>query len=157
MNWRSVTTIGVGLLMAVIYASGAAGADWPQWCGTDGKNMVSAEKGLPDSFVPGEKSSQGRQIDRATAKNVKWGVKVCQAFYSTPSVAAGNVYIGGVEPDNGLFTCLDAVTGQVLWQWKAPAKKIPHVINDFLIGIGGEPAKLGVCSSAAVDHDRVTS
>jgi hypothetical protein len=105
MSRHVMTTLGVGLLVAAFYANGANGADWPQWCGTHGKNMISVEKGLPDSFVPGEKSSQGRQIVRATAKNVKWGVKVCQAFYSTPSVAEGRLFVGSVEPENGLFTC----------------------------------------------------
>ena len=50
----------------------AAGADWPQWGGCDGRNMVSQETGLADSFVPGEKKPRGGGIDLATTKNVKW-------------------------------------------------------------------------------------
>jgi len=150
-----VTTTNLGFLLVVFVPLGVSAKDWPQWCGSDGKNMVSQETGLPESFVPGEKRSREGTIDLATAKNVKWGVKVCEAFYSTPSVAGGKVFIGGMEPDHGVFVCLDAATGKVLWQWKAPAREIPTYIDGFLIGSSREPAKLGVCSSAIVDGNRV--
>ena len=96
--------------------------DWPQWCGSQGKNMASDEKGLPESFVPGTKQSRERTIDLSTAKNVKWGVKVCDAFYSTPSVAGGRVFIGGLDSGDGVFACLDETTGKLLWKWKAPPR-----------------------------------
>jgi hypothetical protein len=38
-----------------LFSSIAPAKDWPQWGGTDARNMVSGEKGLPESFVPGEK------------------------------------------------------------------------------------------------------
>ena len=38
-------------------------ADWPRWGGRDDSNMVSEEKGLPESFVPGKKRSDGSGID----------------------------------------------------------------------------------------------
>ncbi len=106
-------------------ATGASAKDWPQWCGSDGKNMVSEEKGLPESFSPGQKRSDGT-IDLATASNVKWGVKLGDAFYSTPSVAGGKVYVGGLDGSNGIFVCFDAATGKRLWQWKAPPREVPH-------------------------------
>ena len=116
--------------------------------------MVSQATGLPASFVPGEKRNRDRSIDLTTAKNVEWGVKLCDALYSTPSIAGGRIFIGGVEADNGVFACLDQATGRLLWQWKRPAKEFPRWINGFLIGISEIPQKMGVCSSAAVDGDR---
>ena len=132
----------------------ASAKDWPQWCGSDGKNMVSEEKGLPESFSPGQKRSDGT-IDLSTASNVKWGVKLGDAFYSTPSVAGGKVYVGGLDGTNGIFVCFDAATGKRLWQWKAPPREVPHDIDGFSIGIGSIPQQIGVCSSAAVEGDRV--
>ena len=129
--------------------------DWPQWGGTDGKNMVSQEMGLPDSFVPGEKDSETGRIKIETAKNVKWGLKLCQAIYSTPAVAAGKIFIGGRQPGQGLMMCLDEKTGKLLWQWQGPARKVPEHIDGFLIGIGPNPEALGVCSSPIVDGERV--
>ncbi len=132
----------------------ASGKDWPQWCGSDGKNMVSEEKGLPASFSPGQKRSDGT-IDLSKASNVKWGVKLGDAFYSTPSVAGGKVYVGGLDGTNGILVCFDAASGKRLWQWKAPPREVPHDIDGFSIGIGSIPQQIGVCSSAAVEGDRV--
>ena len=128
--------------------------DWPQWAGSDAKNMVSPEKGLPKTFVPGEKTTNGT-IDLATARNVRWGVKVANAIYSTPSIAEGRVFIGAMEQGNGLLACLDAATGKVLWKWKAPPKKFPHDIDGFLLGIHEIPPQMGVCSSPAISGGRV--
>jgi outer membrane protein assembly factor BamB len=142
------------LLAIDLPATRAWAKDWPQWCGSDGKNMVSEETGLPDTFEPGRKQSDGT-IDRSTATNVKWGVKLGDAFYSTPSVAGGNVYVGGVHDRDGIFTCFDAGTGERLWQWRAPAREFPRKTDGFAIGISVIPPQIGVCSSAAIDGDRV--
>ncbi len=141
-----------GLVLAITVA--ASGADWPQWCGTDGKNMVSLEKGLPDSFEPGERRPDGT-MDPATAKNVRWGVRFCNASYSTPTVANGKIFVGGRDPDGGVFACFDAADGRLLWKWKAPAKVFPNAIDGFHIGVHEIPPRMGVCSTAAVDGDRV--
>jgi outer membrane protein assembly factor BamB len=133
----------------------AQAGDWPQWGGTSGKNLVSSEKGLPASFVPGEKDPQGKGIDLATTKNVRWTAKLCQAIYSTPVVANGKVFIGGRQPGNGLLMCLDEKTGKLLWQWQGPARKVARYIDGWMIGIGSEPEALGVCSTPTVDGDRV--
>jgi outer membrane protein assembly factor BamB len=116
--------------------------------------MVSEEKGLPESFAPGAKRSDGT-IDVATATNVKWGVKLGDAFYSTPTVAGGKVYVGGLDEKEGTFLCFDESTGKRLWQWRAPARDVPHHIDGFSIGISSIPQQIGVCSSAAVEGDRV--
>ena len=160
MRRFQIARINVCGLKALVFSLGmtavlcASAKDWPQWCGSDGKNMVSEEKGLPESFSPGQKRSDGT-IDLSTATNVKWGVKLGNAFYSTPSVAGGKVYVGGLDDTNGIFVCFDAASGKRLWQWKAPPREVPHNIDGFSIGIGSIPQEIGVCSSAAVEGDRV--
>ncbi len=116
--------------------------------------MVSPEKGLPESFVPGDKRPDGT-IDLATARNVRWGVRVGNAVYSTPAIAQGKVFVGAMEQGNGLLVCLEAATGKLLWKWKAPPKKFPYDIDGFHLGINEIPAQMGVCSSPAVSGGRV--
>ncbi len=142
-------------LLALLLSSKALAADWPQWCGTDGKNLVSAEKGLPDSFVPGVKDTQGGAVKPGTTKNVKWARKLCQAIYSTPVVAGERIFVGGKRGDQGLLMCLDEQTGRLAWQWQGPAKYVPDTIDGWSIGISCNPRGLGVCSSPIVDGDRV--
>ena len=88
-------------------------------------------------------------------RNVKWGVKICEAVYSTPSVAGGKILRRRRGARKRSSPVLDAATGKLLWQWKAPARKFPHDIDGFSIGISEIPQQMGVCSSAAVDGDRV--
>jgi outer membrane protein assembly factor BamB len=128
--------------------------DWPQWAGSLAKNLVSSETGLPDSFAPGDKKAGGT-IDLATARNVRWGSKVASAIYSTPSIAQGRVFVGAMEQGNGVFLCLDAAGGKLLWKWKAPPKQFPKDIDGFLLGIHEIPPQMGVCSTAAIDGGRV--
>ena len=147
-----------GIIAAILLYLPIAGLakDWPQWCGTNGKNMVSEEKGLPDSFVPGERDFKvTATIKMETTKNVKWVRKLCQAIYSTPVVAGGKVFVGGRRPQEGLVICLDEQTGKVLWEWKGPARKVPEYIDGWLIGIRTHPEQLGVCSSPIVEGDRL--
>jgi outer membrane protein assembly factor BamB len=146
-----------GLCLAgLCFLPGRAPAkDWPQWGGTDGKNMVSEEKRLPESFVPGEKDSATGRIKLETAKNVTWARRLCSALYSTPAVTDGKIFIGGREPGQGLLLCLEEKTGTPLWQWQGPARKVPLYNDGWLTGIGPNPEVLGVCSSPVVEGGRV--
>ena len=117
--------------------------------------MVSSEKALPDSFVPGEKDPVAGEIKLETAQNVRWGHKLCEAIYSTPVVADGRIFIGGKQPELGVLLCLEEKTGTVLWRWEGTARKVPTRIDGWLIGIGTNPKALGVCSSPVVDERRV--
>jgi outer membrane protein assembly factor BamB len=144
----------VALLLVAVAGLRAAAGDWPQWGGSDARNMVSPEKGLPASFVPGEKLPDGT-IDLAAARNVRWGVRVANAVYSTPSVAGGKIFVGGVEQGTGILACLEAASGKLRWKWSAPAKKFPKDIDGFELGIHQIPAQMGVCSTATVDGGRV--
>ncbi|MGE5609314.1 MAG: PQQ-binding-like beta-propeller repeat protein, partial [Bacillota bacterium] len=138
----------------------ASGADWPQWGGRNTRNMISDEKGLPDSFVARPKDTGPTGGDRATATNVKWVARLGSAAYGNPTVAGGRVFVGTddetVAEDprferarGGLVKCLDEATGKLLWQLVVPERT-------------GLPAKLlygqqhlGICSSPTVDGDRV--
>jgi outer membrane protein assembly factor BamB len=148
--------LGLALLCPVLLSASGLAKDWPQWCGTDAKNMVSEEKGLPDLFVPGERDfSASATIKMDTTRNVKWARKVCQAVYATPVIAGGKIFVGGRRPKQGLMTCLDERTGKPLWQWQGPARNVPDYIDGWLIGIRTHPEELGVCSSPAVEGDRL--
>ena len=92
-------------------------ADQPQWGEAWGRNMVSAERGLPDSF------------DLENRRNVKWIADLGSESHSTPVIAGGRVYIGtnNAEPrdprhrgDRGVVMCLDERDGHLLWQLVVP-------------------------------------
>ncbi len=151
---------GFGLLGLMLVSTFGLAADWPQWGGRDGRNMVSVEKNLPDSFVPGKKSPRGGGIDPATTENVKWTARLGSGAYGNPTVAAGKVFVGTDDltladdgrfkrSGGGLLKCFDEATGRLLWQL-AVAKRtgLPE-------GMLFQYQRLGVCSSPTVQADRV--
>lgn len=82
--------------------------------------MVSAEKGLPDSFDP------------KTGRNIRWTAQLGTQSYATPVVAGGRVYIGtnNGEPrepkhqgDRGVLMCFDEKSGRFLWQLVVPKRE----------------------------------
>jgi outer membrane protein assembly factor BamB len=142
---------------AGICVSQAPGGDWPQWGGSDGRNMVSEEKPLPDSFTPGDRQSGA--IDLATTKNVKWVARLGNYAYGNPTVAGGRVFVGtdaatlsadrrSKEGGGGMVKCFDEVTGKLLWQLVVPRRtNLPE-------GTYFNHQDLGTCSSPAVEGDR---
>ena len=70
-------------LAAGLIAVPARGGDWPQWGGAGGRNMVSDERRLPESFTPGEKPSGGSAIDPATMKNANRRINERIPIHST--------------------------------------------------------------------------
>ena len=147
---------GFFLLVCVCAVPRVLAADWPQWGGTDHRNMISAEKGLAESFVPGKKSLHGSGIDLATTRNVKWVARLGSAAYGNPTVANGRVFVG-TDTDTlppprgpgGLVKCLDEATGQLSWQLVVPERTAYP--REMLFG----HQHLGTCSSPTVDGDRV--
>ena len=128
--------------------------DWPEWSGTNARNMISTEKGLPAEFSPGKKIKGTDDIDLATTKNVKWIAKLGSQTYGTPTVSKGRVIIGtnnesprdkGKIGDRGILYCLDEKTGKLIWQLTTP-KLAAGKVNDW--------EYLGICASASIEGDR---
>jgi outer membrane protein assembly factor BamB len=117
--------------------------------------MVSEEMGLPASFEPGDKDPQGSGIVPGTTKNVGWSVQVGLATYSTPAVANGKVFIGTCIDSMGVLKCLDAESGELLWQWAAPAREVPEILAGGRFCFRNHPRKLGLTATPTVDGDRI--
>jgi outer membrane protein assembly factor BamB len=78
----------------------------------------------------------------------------------TVQTFAGRIYIGGGErtggDKRGVFQCLDAATGAILWRYEAPHRQFPAEIEPgkkFMLG--RITPNLGICSTPTVDGDRV--
>ena len=141
-----------------------AGHDWPQWGGADpGRNMVSAETNLPDTFDVGKTDGRGGLIP-GSAKNVRWRVSLGSRVYGNPTVAGGKVYVGttgsgGVSPERfkgrttftGRVLCLDEATGKFVWELLVPTSSKERQKTNYL----SQEVSSGICSSPAVDGDRV--
>ncbi|MBN1418873.1 MAG: hypothetical protein JXP34_08860, partial [Planctomycetes bacterium] len=83
---KGFSSVLLAICIAALTAAGVRCADWPQWGGSDpGRNMVSVETGLPDSFVPGEKKTDGSGIDLATARDVRWATRLGSYIYGNPT------------------------------------------------------------------------
>ncbi|MBI4564516.1 MAG: PQQ-binding-like beta-propeller repeat protein [Planctomycetes bacterium] len=131
------------------------GDDWPNWGRDNTRNMVSGEKGLPDSFQPGRLKEGTEEIDLATTKNVRWVAKLGSQSYGNPTVAGGRVFLGTnnesprdpkLKGDRAVVMCLDEKMGEFLWQLAIP-KLGTGKVSDW--------EYLGICSSPAVEGDRV--
>ena len=153
---KTFSFLGIVLLG---WATAASARDWPQWGGTGTRNMSSAERGIPASFVPGKKGSDGSGIDLRTTQNVKWTAKLGNETYSSPAIAGGKVFIGTSDSrltdprfeqtGGGVLLCLDEATGRLLWRLVVPRLTTGRKSTDF------DAMELGICSSPAVDGDRV--
>ena len=150
-----------GLICIIWQSTVVRGGDWPQWGGTDARNLVSDEKGLPDGFVPGKKKPSGGGIDLATTKNVKWTARLGSAAYGNPTVAGGKVFVGTDDltlagdprlsrSRGGLVKCLDEETGELLWQLAIPQRTESELPKDTHFS----HQHLGVCSSTTVEGNR---
>ncbi|HLH52828.1 MAG TPA: PQQ-binding-like beta-propeller repeat protein [Verrucomicrobiae bacterium] len=131
------------LLLYLLYTSLCAAADRPQWGEAWSRNMVSEEKGLPNSFDP------------RAGLNVKWSAELGTETHSSPVIARGRVYIGTNngnprDPkhsgDRGVLMCFDENSGQLLWQLVVP-KRDEDVYFDW--------PNSGISSPATVEGDRV--
>jgi outer membrane protein assembly factor BamB len=129
--------------------------DWTQWGGSDCRNMVSSEKGFPETFETGE----GRNPASGSSglKNVKWVAKLGSESYGNPTVSGGRIFIGTnngsprdpkYAGDRCVVMCFEEATGKFLWQLNVP--KLPQRGT-----FNGDCGKLGICSSPTVDGDRV--
>ncbi len=127
---------------ALTLSSGRA-ADRPQWGSAWGRNLASAEKGLPHTFDP------------KTGLNVRWTVPLGTETHSSAVVAHGRVYIGtnNGQPrdprhdgDRGVLMSFDENTGALAWQLVVP-KRVEDQYMDW--------PKAGMSSPATVEDNRV--
>jgi outer membrane protein assembly factor BamB len=146
--------VGIGLFALGLSCAAFAG-DWPQWGGTDDRNMYSPAKGLPDRFEPGKFKPGSDEVDLETTKNVKWVANLGTQSYGNVTVSQGRVLVGTNndnprdpqhEGDRGILKCFDEQTGEFLWQLVVPKLKSGKV-NDW--------ESLGVLSSPKVEGNRV--
>ncbi len=153
----------LSLAMSFFLALSAHAADWPAWGGADlGRNMVSAEKNLPDTFKPGEKSAKGDGMLPGTTENVRWVAKLGNLICGNPTVANGRIFVGtddaSLQGDarlkrtkGGMVWCLDEKTGKMLWRLPVPVRPKDQLPKDAHYG----QQSLGVCSAPTVAGDRV--
>lgn len=139
----------------------ASAEDWPQWGGSQYRNMVSGETDLPTAFYPGKKKRDRLGFDLESSKNVRWIFRLGSENYSAPTVANGRVFIGTNDEDlddprfrstrGGVLLCLDEKTGGLIWRLVVPRLEVDRskVSEDF------DDMNLGICSTATVEGDRV--
>lgn len=132
-------------LSPLLALSGVAlpAGDQPQWGERWTRSLVSAERGLPDSFDP------------KSGKNLHWTAKLGTETHSTPIIADGRVYLGtnNGDPrdpkhqgDRGVLMCFDEKDGHLLWQLVVP-KREEDRYHDW--------PKSGIASHVTVEGDRV--
>ncbi len=133
-------SITAALVLGANLASMAA--DQPQWGQAWSRNLVSAEKNLPEGFDP------------ASKQNVRWVVPLGDQTHSTPVVAGGRIFVGtnNANPrdpkhqgDRGVLYCLDEKDGHCLWQLV-----VPKLEDDQYL----DWPKTGMASDATVEGDR---
>ena len=131
------------------------GQDWPVWSGNGDGNLYSPEQGIAESFEPGKFKKGTEEIDMGTTTNVKWVAKLGSQAYGNTTVSNGKVFVGtnNESPrderhigDRGIVYCLDEETGKLIWQLTVP-KLGAGKVSDW--------EYLGICSSPAVEGDRV--
>ncbi len=143
MNTNLLCPLLLGGLALCTLLFPARAADQPQWGQAWSRNMVSGERGLPDSFDP------------ETGRNIKWSAELGTETHSSPVVAGGCVYIGtnnghprdpAEQGDRGILMCFDGQTGRFLWQLVVP-KRTEDIYYDW--------PESGIASSVTVEGHRV--
>jgi outer membrane protein assembly factor BamB len=109
----------------------AGPGDWPAWRGPD-RTGVSTETGLLKAWPAG-------------GPKLFWKVKGMGGGYSTPSVAAGRIYLMGSKGNDEYLIALDVEGGKQLWETKVGAVGKPKQI----------PPYPGSRSTPTVDGDRI--
>ncbi len=136
-------TPGLALLALAAGSTAAVAAEVAQYGNTPSRNMVSAEKNVPEKWDP------------KTGLNIKWSMDLGSQSYAGPVVSGGKVYVGtnnerqynpALKGDRGNVIAFDEQTGKFLWQSAHP--KLPAGrVNDWPLQ--------GVCSTPAIEGDRL--
>ena len=137
---RFSTFLAASSILYVLASGSAFAADQPQWGEAWTRNMVSEERGLPETFDP------------QTGKNIKWVAKLGSEGHATPIVAQGRVFVGtnNQEPrdpknqgDRGVMMCLDEKDGHLLWQLVVPKREEDPFFDWPKTGLSSEPSVEG--------------
>ena len=128
------------------------------WGGSNDRNMVSTAKGLPVSFKCGRNNRDGKGVDMATTKNVKWAVPLGSHTYGNPTISGGKVVVGmndaGLKDPRlkrtrgGMILCLDEATGRTLWRLVIPKFRTKIKAFNF------DHLDLGMCASTTIEGNR---
>ncbi len=96
-------TVSLFLLLVVVFCTPSLATDWPQWRGPF-FNGSTDEANLPTEWGEG--------------KNTAWVCPLPGPSGATPVVSKGKVFVASTVDDSGnyLALCLDAKSGEVLWQ-----------------------------------------
>ena len=149
----SRTALGLAALSLIPLLAPAA--DWPHWGRDASRNMYSPAKNLPASLEVGEFKKGTEDVDMATTANLRWVAKLGSSSYGNPTVSNGRVFVGTnnetprdekIKGDHSMLYCFDETTGGFLWQLAVP-KLGAGKVSDWEF--------LGICSSPAVDGERV--
>lgn len=145
--WKTARPLALCLALAASASAEplakAKKGDWNQWGGSNDKNMVSGETGIPTEW------------DAAKKKNIKWVAPLGSQTYGNPVIVDGKIYVGtnnngnlrpGITGDKGVIVAVDEKTGKFLWQMthdKLPTGRV----NDW--------PEQGICSAPVVIGDRM--
>ena len=137
-------------------------SDWPQWGGSDDRNMVSDAKDLPDDFDVGKTArneSGQRYVDMSTTRNILWAAKLGSQTYGNPTISDGKVFVGTNddfmdnprfrETGGGRVLCFSEETGVLLWQLLVPRFRTKEKSFNY------DDGHYGVCSSPNIEGERV--
>ena len=153
-----LTSLAPGALAGNGHGEGSgeeSAGDWPTWGRTQQRNMVAVGDGYPTDWDVGEFIGATDRIDRDTTRNVRWIAKLGSQSYGNPTVAQGRVFVGTnndsqrderFKGDRSVVYCFDEATGEFIWQLNIP-KLGTGKVSDWEF--------LGICSSPAVEGDRV--
>lgn len=142
--------IAAAALLAL--ADGPLSADQPHWGTAWTRNMVSAEKNLPEGFQAGKRDPETGEIELPADSGVRWTARVGGQSYGTPIVAGGRVLVGTnneqprdpkYEGDRGVLMCFDEKTGQYLWQLNLPKFTKVKWADWHYVGISSPPVVEG--------------
>ena len=145
------------LILFLCLAVPAGAEDWPQW-GNDNTQHRFLRKGLPATFTPGKKRTDGSGIDLKTTKNVKWVARLGTENYSSPVISNGKVFIctndvnlndPRYKSTGGVLYCFDEATGSQLWKLVVPKLETGKVSTDY------DKMELGICSTPCVEGNRL--
>ena len=144
-------TFHATVLSFLVLSEVVPAADQPQAGQRDSRNMVSAERGLPENFNPGTRN-KSEDIDLPPGSGVKWVARLGGASYGSAVVAGGRVFVGTnndaprnprMQGDRGVLMCFDEKSGEFLWQLCLPKLTRIKWADWHYIGITSPPTVEG--------------